>query len=156
MKSNHNKNDPMETVSSIPDGYHTVTPYLVVSDVKGLLDFIEKGLDGKTVSAMKADDGSIIHATVRIGDSMIMAGSKMDDNREAPAMLYLYVDDVDALYSKATKVKGTKMTRELKDEFYGDRAGCVTDAWGNQWWIATHMEDVSEDELKRRSDANRK
>jgi PhnB protein len=156
MKSVKNKHDDTETISPIPEGYSTVTPYLVVSDVRGLLDFIEKGLEGKVISSMKSDDGSIVHATVRIGNSMVMAGVNMNENKVTPAMLYLYVDDADSLFAKATKIKGAKSTREMRDEFYGDRSGCVTDAWDNQWWISTHIEDVSDEDLKRRSSENRK
>jgi PhnB protein len=155
MRTN-NKHSDTETVSPVPEGYHTVTPFIVVPDVKGLLDFIEKGLGGKTVYAMKGDDGSIVHATAKIGNSLVMAGAQMSDNKAMNAMNYLYVEDADALFEKASKVKGAKITRELRDEFYGDRSGCVTDAWGNQWWISTHVEDVDDDELKRRSSASRK
>ena len=137
-------------VKPIPKGYHTVTPFLMASDAQGLLDFIEKGLNGKTEFKMKDDDGKIIHASATIGNSPIMLGDAMGEHEPITAMLYLYVDNVDELYEQALSVEGTKSIREIKDEFYGDRAGCIQDQWGNRWWIATHTEDVSDDELDER------
>jgi len=148
---NESRSNSAEAVSPVPAGYHTVTPYIVVPKAQGLIDFIEKGLGGKLEYAMKNDDGTISHSTVRIGDSVIMVGEQPKEMKASmPAMIYLYVEDVDALYDRACKVKGGKGTREPKDEFYGDRSGCVSDDWGNQWWIGTHIEDVSPEELEKR------
>jgi PhnB protein len=149
MKTNRSSHDT-DTVNPIPEGFHTVTPYLIVSNAQGLLDFIVDGLGGKVEFSMKQDDGKITHATARIGESVIMVSDLMKDTKPTISMLYLYVEDVDRLYARALKVKGTKVTREVKDEFYGDRSGCITDAWGNHWWIATHVENVSEAELEKR------
>lgn len=139
-----------QKVKPVPDGYHTVTPFLMVDDAQGLLDFIEKGLGGKTEFKMKDDDGKIIHAAARIGNSPIMLGDVMGGYEPITAMLYLYVNNADELYNQALRVDGAKSAREIKDEFYGDRAGCIEDRWGNKWWIATHTEDVSNEELEAR------
>jgi PhnB protein len=101
---------------------------------------------------MKDDDSrQVVHATVRIGDSTLMISDVMKDMEPITAMLYLYVDDVDTIYQQAIDAGGTS-TREIRDEFYGDRAGAIKDAWGNNWWVSTHVEDVSDEELKRRKE----
>lgn len=137
----------------IPDGYHSITPYLVVPGVMKLLDFLRQGL-GATVAEppMMRPDGAVMHAEVRIGDSIVMMGEPMGDMPAMPATLYLYVPDVDAVYRKALAAGGTSV-REPADMFYGDRHGGVKDPSGNVWWIATHIEDVPPDELKRRAAA---
>jgi PhnB protein len=145
-----NKNTKSKRVQPVPKGYHTVTPLLMVSDAQGLLDFIEQGLNGKTEFKMKDNDGKIVHASAKIGDSQIMLGDVMGGYEPITAMLYLYVEDADELYKQALTFKGTKAKRELRDEFYGDRSGSVEDPWGNTWWIATHIEDVSDEELRER------
>jgi PhnB protein len=145
-----NKKAKSRGVQAVPDGFHTVTPFLMVSDAQALLDFIERGLNGKTEYKLKGDDGKIIHASARIGNSPLMLSDAMNGYDPIPAMLYLYVENADELYNQALTVKGTKSKRELRDEFYGDRAGCVEDPWGNTWWIATHTEDVSDEELEER------
>jgi len=133
-----------------PTGYHTVTPYLVVDDVASLIDFVRDAFDAVEKERMTHDDGSIRHAEVRIGDSMVMMGPASDQNPARPAMLHLYVDDVDATYAKALEAGATSI-REPADEFYGDRSGGVKDANDILWWIATHIEDVSPEEMQRRA-----
>ena len=144
------KNKKDQKVKPVPEGYHTITPFLMVSDAQGLLDFIEKGLNGKTEFKMKDDDNKIIHASARIGNSPIMLGDVMGGYEPVTAMLYLYVDNADELYNQALTVEGAKSIREIRDEYYGDRAGCIEDKWGNRWWIASHTEDVSPEELEER------
>lgn len=139
-------------VKPIPDGYHTVTPYLLAADVRPLLDFLQRGLGAVEVEKMTAPDGSIRHAEVRIGDSMVMLGAAGGDYPPMPCMLYLYVEDVDALYQRALDAGATPV-QPPADQFYGDRSGGVRDAAGNQWWMATHVEDVPPDELARRAAA---
>lgn len=148
-----NKQNSTESVATMPEGFHTVTPFLVVKNAQGLLDFITKAFDGAVEFVMKLDDGTISHSTVRIGDSKLMIADKMKDTQVIKAMLYLYLDDVDSIYERALNIKGSKAVREPRDEFYGDRSACIEDEWGNQWWIATHIEDVSNDELSRRKSA---
>jgi PhnB protein len=137
-------------VRTVPEGFHTVTPFLVVENAAGLIEFIEKAFGGKQTFNMKMDDGKIMHATVTVGDSTIMICDRMDESHAHNAMLYLYVDDVDAMYKKALAQNATKIHEPTK-EFYGDKAGAIKDPWGNTWWIATHVEDVDTEELDRRS-----
>ena len=139
-------------VKPVPDGYHTVTPYLVVSDVAGLIDFLEQVFDVKEKEIMRQPDGSIMHAEVRIGDSVIMMGEATDEFAPMPGMLHVYLEDVDDAYRRALAAGATSL-REPTDEFYGDRAAGVQDAFGNQWWMATHVEDVSPEEMQRRAEA---
>ena len=137
-------------VQAVPKGFNTITPYLMAENAQGLLDFIERGLNGKTEYKLNSDEGKVMHASVRIGNSPIMISDVMEGQEVINAMLYLYVDNVDELYEQALGVGGASSVRELKDELYGDRAGCVEDEWGNKWWIATHIEDVSKEELEER------
>ena len=139
----------------IPEGFHTVTPFLIVKDSTKLLEFIKKAFNGETTSMMKDPDGKVMHATARIGDSNIMLSDEMDRFPAMSCMLYLYVDDVDATYKQAIKAGGQSL-REPTNEFYGDRSAGVKDAWNNQWWIATHIEDVDDEEMKRRAEEFRK
>ena len=140
-------------VNPIRDGYHTVTPYLVVKGAAGLIDFMKKAFDAKEISRHEGPDRSIAHADMLVGTSHVMIGEPMGaDWPPMPAALYLYVPDVDATYKKAVAAGGVS-TREPTDEFYGDRSAGVKDAYGNAWWMATHKEDVSEDEMQRRMKA---
>ncbi|MGH9380435.1 MAG: VOC family protein [Thermoanaerobaculia bacterium] len=127
-----------DTVKPIPDGYHTVTPYLLVEDAPGILSFIERAFGGKVLSRHLAPDGRVAHAEVQIGDSRVMLSEAREEWPAMPAMLHLYVEDVDAVYGQAVEAGGTSI-REPEDMSYGDRSGGVRDAAGNQWWIATHI-----------------
>jgi PhnB protein len=152
MKTSSNKtsNRSSKGVQAVPKGFNTVTPFIMVDNAESLIDFIERGLNGNVEFKMKNDDGKIMHASVRIGNSPIMISDVMDGQEPITSMLYLYVDNVDELYEQGLAVSGTKSARELRDEYYGDRAGCLEDQWGNKWWIATHIEDVSKEELESR------
>jgi PhnB protein len=142
----------MKKVSSVPKGFNTITPYLIVDGVDKFIEFVKTAFGGEAtfVHRDEQNENRVMHATVKIGDSIIMLGDTMPGMETQNAMLYLYVDDTDKLFNQAVKAKA-KVVRELKDEFYGDRAGAVKDSWGNTWWIATHVEDVGKDELERRS-----
>ncbi len=139
-------------VKPVPERYHSVTPYLVVQGVPKLLEFMKQTFNSTELERVPRPDGTISHAEVRIGDSVVMMGEANAQAKPMPTMLYVYVEDVDAVYKRALRA-GAKSVRELKDEFYGDRAGGVEDPVGNQWWIATHKEDVSPEELRRRMEA---
>jgi PhnB protein len=141
-------------VKPVPDGYHTVTPYLTVSDADALLDFIKKAFGAKEFYLMRGPDGKIGHADLAIGDSHVMLGQAGGQWTPMPAQLYLYVPDCDAVYGHALTAGATSV-QEPKTQFYGDRHGCVKDACGNLWWVATHVEDVPMDELERRAKAAR-
>jgi PhnB protein len=138
-----------KSVKPIPEGYHTVTPFLVVTQADLLLEFIKKAFDGEVTSRMLDDKGRVMHATVKIGDSIVMVADAMEKFPAMQAMLYIYVDDVDAIYNQALNAKGVSI-RIPTDEFYGDRSAGVTDPWGNQWWIAAHVEDVDPKEMEKR------
>jgi PhnB protein len=142
-------------VKPIPDGYHTVTPYLVVADVRGLLEFVTKAFDAHVAFQMPRPDGGIAHAEFRIGDSMVMCGQAGGEHPPFPAMLHLYVQDADAMFNQAVAA-GAEVVRPMADQFYGDRSGGVKDAFGNTWWVSTHVEDVSPEEMKRRMAATGK
>jgi PhnB protein len=145
------KEVPM-AVKAIPDGYHTITPYLTVQGVADLIAFVRGAFDAQVRFQMSHPDGSIGHAEVQIGNSVIMMGEARGDWKPMPAALYLYVEDTDAVYRRALAAGATSL-REPEDQFYGDRNAGVKDSAGNYWWIATHVEDVSPEELKRRSEA---
>jgi PhnB protein len=149
-KTNIMEKTNKKSVRAVPEGFHAVTPYLIVDNAAGLIEFIQKAFDGKLTFITKDDDDRIVHATVKIGDSTIMISDTMEGMSAQTAMLYLYLEDVDAVFRKAVQAKATSI-QEPKNEFYGDRAGAVKDAAGNTWWISTHVEDVDEKELDRRS-----
>jgi PhnB protein len=139
-------------VKPIPDGYHTVTPYLVVRDVPRLIEFLSQAFGATELMRAPRPDGSIMHAEVMIGNSRVMMGEPADASPPTPACLHLYVVDTDALYHLALQAGATSL-REPTDQFYGDRMAGVQDPVGNQWWIATHTEDVPPAELARRAAA---
>lgn len=139
-----------KAVKAVPEGFRTVTPYVVVEDATRFMEFIEKSFNGKITFVMRQDDHKVMHATVQIGDSTIMVCDAMETTPAQPTILYLYVEDPDQLFKKATQAKAT-VVHEMEDQFYGDRVGAVKDEWGNVWWIGKHVEDVDQKELERRS-----
>jgi uncharacterized glyoxalase superfamily protein PhnB len=139
-------------VKPVPKGYHTVTPYLVVKGVARLIDFLKRAFEAKVVDRMEGPGGSVAHASVRIGDSMVMMGEAHGKWKAMPAMIYLYVKDTDATYKRALRAGATSVMKPA-DQFWGDRHGGVKDGCGNQWWISTHIEDLSPGEIKRRGEA---
>lgn len=137
-------------VKPIPDGNHTVTPCLAAQGAAGLVDFMMKAFGATHAEPpVKRPDGAIAHAQMQIGDSRIMLGEARTPADVTSTMLYLYVPDCDAVFKQAVAAGGT-VIMEPMDMFYGDRSGGLKDAWGNQWWIATHVEDVAPAELERR------
>ena len=132
----------------IPQGYTTVTPYLCVSDAAKLINFLTQAFDAKLILKMDGPDGRIMHAEMTIGDSRIMLGQPAP-GQETHAMIHLYMADTDAIYKRALAAGATSV-REPADQFYGDRSAGVRDEFGNQWYIATHIEDVSPEEMKGR------
>jgi PhnB protein len=139
-------------VKPIAEGYHSVTPCLVVQGVPTLLDFLKQAFDATEIFRMPRPDGTIMHAEVRIGDSRVMMGEPMGSYQPMTGSLYLYVHDVDAVYKRALQA-GATSTSEPADQFYGDRSAGIKDPVGNQWWIATHKEDVPPEEIARRAEA---
>lgn len=139
-------------VKPIPEGFHTVTPYLTVDNASALLDFMKRALGATEFHVMRRPDGSVWHADVVIGNSHVMCGQVPDPSAAMTSMLYLYVPDADAMYRQALAAGATSIS-EPTTQFYGDRHGAVKDCCGNAWWFATHVEDVSPEELERRAAA---
>jgi uncharacterized glyoxalase superfamily protein PhnB len=131
-----------------PEGYHTITPQTVVEDARATLDFVEKVFGAKLLDVYE-ENGRIRHSEVEIGDSRLMVASTNEEFGIFPMMVSIYVDDVDATYAAAVDHGATGL-REPGDQFYGDRTAGVLDSQGNQWWISTHIEDVSPEEMQRR------
>jgi len=139
-------------VKPIPDGFHTVTPYLIVPGVAKLIEFLQQAFDAKEIHRSARPDGSIMHAQVRIGDSFVMMGEPIGQWKPMPGSIYLYVNDTDAFYKRALQAGATSLMAPA-DQFYGDRNAGVKDPLGNHWWVATHIEDVPPDELEKRAEA---
>ncbi len=139
-------------VKAIPEGYHSVTPYLVVKGADRVIEFLKQVFGAKETERMSMPDGSVMHAEVRIGDSTVMLGEAGGQWGPMPTSLYMYVPDVDAVYQRALKA-GATSAMEPADQFYGDRNAGVKDSAGNVWWIATRKEDVAPDEIRRRFEA---
>jgi PhnB protein len=142
-------------VKPIPDGYHSVTPYLIVQGAPALIDFLKQVFDAVEKERFLRPDGAIQHAEVRIGDSHIMLAEASAVFPAMPCTLYVYVPDTDASYKRALEAGATSVMAPM-DQFYGDRSGGVKDASGNYWWIATHKEDVPKEEMMRRAAAQGK
>ena len=141
------------TAKPIPDGYHSVTPYLTVRGAAKAIDFLKKAF-GAEIShePLKRPDGTIMHAEVTIGDSPIMIADESEMAKATMSTLYLYVPNVDGVFQQAVKAGATKIM-EPADMFYGDRSGGVKDPSGNSWFIATHKEDIAPAEMAKRAEA---
>ncbi|HYV91757.1 MAG TPA: VOC family protein [Chitinophagales bacterium] len=142
----------MAAVKPIPDGYHTVTPYLVVKGANNLITFLKQAFDAKEITRMDRENGDIMHSEMSIGDSRVMLSDASDQFPPTYVNIFLYVPDTDVTYKKAISAGCTSLMEPV-DQFYGDRMGGVKDQFGNQWWIGTHVEDVSPEEMKRRQEA---
>lgn len=137
-------------VHYLPQGYNTVNAYLITPQASEVLDFLIKVFDAKEVGRLKGPDGKIGHAELQLGSSRIMISHGMPDSPPSSAVMVVYVPDADATYAKAIAA-GAKSIRTPADQFYGDRSGGVTDMAGNQWWIHTHIEDLSFAEIEQRA-----
>ena len=146
-------------VKPIPDGYHSVTPYLSVRGASEAIGFYKKALGAKEVMRMPGPDGTIGHAEILIGNSRVMLADEHPQMQfVGPATrggttvhLHVYVPDVDKVVAKAL-TSGARLVRPIKDQFYGDRLGTVEDPFGHVWHLATHKEDLSMKELKKRAE----
>jgi PhnB protein len=136
-------------VKPIPEGSRTLTAYLTVEGASELMEFLTKAFDAKELHRMRRPDGSLWHAEMAIGDSRLMLGDATPQSRPRPGTLHVYVTEVDATYRAAVQA-GAKSLREPANQMYGDRMSGVEDRWGNQWWIATHVEDLTMGEMERR------
>ncbi len=137
-------------VEPIPQDYQRVTPYLVVQRADAVIEFMKQVLDAEERLRMPNRDGTVGHAEMVVGNSVVMMGEPQDPSDLMPAMLHVYVEDVDATYERALRAGGTSL-HEPKNEFYGDRTASVQDAAGNKWYFATHVEDVPLEEVQRRA-----
>jgi PhnB protein len=135
-----------------PEGHHTVTPYLIGRGTAELIEFLKQSFGAQERERLMRSGGAIMHAEVKIGDSVVMMGEASDEFKAMPTSIHLYLEDVDAAYERALRAGG-KSLREPTDQFYGDRSAGIEDASGNQWWLATHVEDVSPEEMQRRQEA---
>jgi uncharacterized glyoxalase superfamily protein PhnB len=143
-------------VKPIPEGYHTVTPYLIVRGAAKTIDFAKKAFGADLAfEPLKRPDGAIMHAEIKIGNSHVMISEASDQHPPMQSMLHLYVPNVDSIYQRALTAGATSVIEPM-DQFYGDRSGGVKDPSGVHWWIATHKEDVAPAELKKRAEAHLK
>jgi PhnB protein len=136
-------------VNYIPEGLQSVIPYLIVNDANRLIEFLKGTFDAQETTRHVRPDGKIMHAEVKIGGCAIMLGDATEQWKSQAVSLYIYVRDTNATYNRALQ-NGAKSLMEPADQFYGDRNAGVTDPLGNTWWIGTHIEDVSEEEMQRR------
>ena len=138
-----------------PAGYHTVTPSLVVRDAAAAIDFYARAFGAEEVTRLAMPDGSLAHAEIRIGDSIVMLGDEKPEwgalspqsTNGTPASLHLYVDDVDAAFARAVR-EGATARMPVEDAFWGDRYGKVVDPFGHEWGLATHVRDMTEEEIQ--------
>jgi len=135
-----------------PEGYHTVTPYFIIPGAANFIEFLKDTFGAQEKERFGRPDGAIMHTEVRIGDSIIMLSDSSAEFEPTRSSIHLYVDDVDATYKRALEVGGVSL-REPEDQFYGDRSAGVSDRFGNTWWLATHVEDVSPEEMQKRQAA---
>jgi PhnB protein len=147
-------------VQAIPEGHRAAIPYLCIKDAAAAIDFYKRALGATETVRMAQPDGKVAHAEMRIGDAVIMLAEETPQMAwrsphsigGSPVMIHLYVEGVDAVARRAMG-EGMKELRKVEDQFYGDRGGKFEDPFGHVWWLATHQEDVSPEEMKRRASA---
>ena len=147
-----------EKTHPIPQGFSTITPFLMAKNAAGLQRFLARAFDAETIYSINGLDGRVMHAQLRIGDAMVMLAGSMQERKGTPAALslplpmslYIYAPDVDGLYRRAIAA-GASSVLQPADRLSGDRSAGVRDTEGNLWWIATHVEDIAPDEIARRT-----
>ncbi|HVL74643.1 MAG TPA: VOC family protein [Noviherbaspirillum sp.] len=145
------------SVKPIPEGYRNITPYLTIRNAAAAIDFYKQAFGAEERFRMSEPDGRVGHAEIQIGDSLLMLSDEYPEMQATgpqtiggtPVMMHLYVEDVDAVVKRAVDA-GAQLVRPVENQFYGDRAGLLQDPFGHKWWVSTHVEDVSPDELERR------
>jgi PhnB protein len=146
----------MSNMKPIPDGYHTVTPYLYIKGAAKAIEFYAKAFGARERMRMAGPDGTVGHAEIEIGDSVIMLAEAParagDAAKGVTSSILLYVEAVDAVFKRALDA-GATAVQPLEDKFYGDRMGMVRDPFGHEWSLGTHIEDVAPDEMQRRAAA---
>jgi uncharacterized glyoxalase superfamily protein PhnB len=147
-------------VSPIPQGFHTVTPHLIVSDSRKAAEFYKKAFGAEILGLAEGPGGKIIHAAARIGNSMLFFNDEMPEwnvlapsttKTKSPVTIHLYVEDADKMFSQA-QAAGALVTMPLADQFWGDRYGTLQDPFGHHWSIATHIKDLNHEEMKKAMD----
>ena len=136
-------------VQPIPEGFRALTPFLVVKDVQASVDFLTRAFDAQNMGISNGPDGAPMHASVSFGDCMLMIGRSMEGNAPSMSMFFFYCKDADSAFQKAINAGG-KQVVPVADQPWGDRAGAFNDADGNTWWVGTHKEDLSEEEIVER------
>jgi uncharacterized glyoxalase superfamily protein PhnB len=145
---------------AIPKGHHTVTPSIFVAGAAKAIDFYKKALGAEELMRFPAPDGTIMHAEIRIGDSIIMLGDEMPDQGGkgpktiggTPVSFFVYGENVDAAWKRAVDA-GARPIVPLADQFWGDRTGCLEDPFGHQWWLAQRIKDLTPEELRKNAEA---
>jgi PhnB protein len=147
---------PNSNLNPIPEGMHTVTPHLICAGAAEAIDFYEKAFGAVELSRMPGSDGKVMHASIRIGDSVLMLNDEMPEwgtfgakhFKGSPVTIHLYVENADAVFEQAVRA-GAKVTMPLADMFWGDRYGKVEDPFGHLWSIGTHVRDVTSEEMQK-------
>lgn len=147
-----------DPVQKIPDAYPAVTPYLMVKGAARAIEFYKQAFGAEETMRLQAPDGSVMHAEIRVGHGVLMLHDEAPQWQAyspptlggSPCSLMLYVEDVDAVVQRAVAA-GATLTMAVADQFYGDRCGALKDPFGHRWHVATHVEDVPEDEIRRRA-----
>ena len=146
-------------VQAIPPGFHTLTPHLIVRNADEAIEFYKKALGAEVLNVARMDDNRIMHAALRIGDSILMLNDEMPEygalsplaNGGSGVTIHVYTEDVDSAYNRAVSA-GAKVKMPLMDQFWGDRYGVVTDPYGHSWSLASHVKDMSPEEMQRAQD----
>ena len=145
-----------QQVKAIPDGYHTITPALTIRDAARAIEFYKKAFNAQQLDRLDGPDGKVVHAALKIGNSLFMLG---EENLQmgcpspltlngTPNSLYLYVENANAAFNQAVNA-GAKVEMPVADMFWGDRAGQITDPFGHRWWLATHKQDLTPEQIKQ-------
>jgi uncharacterized glyoxalase superfamily protein PhnB len=148
-----------EKVKAVPPGFHTLTPHLIVRNAAEALEFYKKALGAEVLNVAHTPDGKIMHASLRIGDSMLMLNDEMPQygalsplgHGGTSVTIHIYTEDVDSVFNRAVAA-GAKVKMPVMDQFWGDRYGALTDPYGHSWSIATHVKDLSPEEMQRAQD----
>jgi len=146
-------------VQAIPKGFHTVTPSICVAGADQAIDFYKRAFGAEELSRHPGPDGRIVHAEIRIGDSIIMLGDEMADQGArsprsyggTPVSFFIYKENVDSAWKQAMDAGATTVV-PLADQFWGDRTGCLEDPFGHRWWLAQRIQDLSPEELRQRAE----
>ncbi len=150
MTAKPNKVGAAHNVRTVPEGYYTVTPWIISRDTAGLIEFVKHAFGAEEIARVQDENGAVGHAEFRIGDSVVMGIDAKPEWPDTPAFLRLYVEDADAVHRQALEAGATSVT-EVTHLYWGDRVGRVRDPFGNLWWMQTRVEEVDPAEMERRA-----